>query len=96
MLLRGRMIAARAVARRAAPFAMLLVVAMLVLLRRAVITAAAVTRASAMSTFRAHFILFAPFFEIINSPPSLNPNFTHTHLSLYNIINTKLCNSVYF
>ena len=59
MFLRGRMIAARAITRRAAPFAMLLVVAMLVLLRRAVITAAAVTRASAMSTFRAHFSIFS-------------------------------------
>ena len=60
MLLRGRMVAARAVARRAAPFAMLLIVAMLVLLRRTVITAATVTRASAMPAFRAHFKI--PFF----------------------------------
>ena len=69
MFLRGRMITAGAVASRAAPFAMLLIVAMLVLLRWAVITAATVTRASAMSTFRTHFILLRHFFEIINSPP---------------------------
>ncbi len=54
MLLRGRMIASRAVARRAAVFAMLLVVAMLVFAGGAVVTAAAVTRASAVSAFRAH------------------------------------------
>ena len=63
MFLRGRMIAARAVGGRAAPFAMLLIVAMLVLLRWAVITTATIIRTSAMSTFRAHFILFAPFFR---------------------------------
>ena len=54
VLLRGRMVAARAVARRATVFAMLLVVAMLVFAGGAVVTAAAVTRASAVSAFRAH------------------------------------------
>ena len=54
VLLRGRMVAARTVARRAAVFAMLLVVAMLVFAGGAVVTAAAVTRASAVSAFRAH------------------------------------------
>ena len=54
VLLRGRMVAARAVARRPAVFAMLLVVAMLVFAGRAVVTAASVAHTSAVSAFRAH------------------------------------------
>ena len=54
MLLRGRMVASRAVARRAAVFAMLLIVAMLVFASRAVVTAAPIACASAVSAFRAH------------------------------------------
>ena len=54
VLLRGRMVTARAVARRAAVFAMLLVVAMLVFAGRAVVAAASVAHASTVSAFRAH------------------------------------------
>ena len=54
MLLRGRMVAARAVARRAAPLTVLLVVTMLVLAGGAVVATASVARASAVSAFRAH------------------------------------------
>jgi len=48
------MVAARAVARRATVFAMLLVVAVFVFAGRAVVAAASVAGASAVSAFRTH------------------------------------------
>ena len=50
------MVAARAVARRAAVFAMFLVIAMLVLAGGAVVAAAPIARASAVSAFCVHVI----------------------------------------
>ena len=68
VLLRGRMVATRAVARRAAVFAMLFIVAMLVFAGRAVITAASVAHTSAVSAFRAH-VAFLAFLSTARSIP---------------------------
>ena len=59
--------AARAAARRAAVFAMLLVAAKFMLPRRAVVTIAPIARASAVSAFRTHDVFLSTALVYHNS-----------------------------